>query len=154
MQQAARLVPVNTSRVFSFSNMISTPTTKRCRDCKTNKSTSEFHKLKTRPDGLAIRCKSCTIERLNPYTARLAKAKQLESGARYSIVRNTSRRTGQCNWGIWDSRPYDGNPVCYVADNLKAQSLNAIDSINRLKSFGIPSGQIGFVTNDDVEDAA
>ena len=131
--------------------MTCTTPTKHCRDCKTNKPTTEFHKLKTRPDGLAIRCKLCTNRRLNPHKARIAKAKELEDGARFSIVRNTSRRTGACSWGILDRHPYDNtNPVVYIADNLK-------DAILECERLNTPApklrytkrGQVGFVSNDD-----
>jgi hypothetical protein len=130
-----------------------TPTTKRCADCKTTKDTKEFHKLKRQPDGLAVRCKACAIERLNPYKAQLAKAKKLEGGARFSIVRNTNRRTGQASWGIWDNAPYDNtNPVVFVGDNLK-ETLLEVERLNAPpeKIRYTKRGQIGFVTNDEVE---
>jgi hypothetical protein len=73
---------------------------------------------------------------------------------RFTIVRNTSRRTGECSWGILDNRRYDNtNPVVYIADNLK----DALLECDRLsappeKIKYTKHGQIGFVTNDEVED--
>ena len=73
---------------------------------------------------------------------------------RYSIVRNTHRRTGQCSWGILDSHPYDHtNPVIFVGDNLR-DTLVECERLNApaVKIRYTKRGQIGFVTNDDVED--
>jgi hypothetical protein len=72
----------------------------------------------------------------------------------FTIVRNTSRRTGECSWGILDGVRYDGtNPVVYIADNLKeaileCEKLNApAEKIRYTKH-----GQTGYIENEEVNE--
>ena len=77
-----------------------------------------------------------------------------ERGPRFSIVRNVSRRTGECSWGILDGRPFDGeNRIVYIGDTLK-DALEQCERLNKPpeKLKYTKRGAVGFVTNDEVED--
>ena len=154
--------------------MIPTAKTKRCPKCQTIKPINEFYERARAYDGLQSECKQCQLDRrrdpnasIRPkatFTQKSQKPLRNDTlgtpedepkNPRYSSVRNTSRRTGQCSWGILDNHRYDAFPVVHIADNLKdalieCERLNAPpEKIKYTKR-----GQIGFVTNEDVEDDA
>jgi hypothetical protein len=127
-------------------------TKKHCTACKTTKLTSEFYKKADTPDGLQTKCRVCQ-RKLNAKRPGLLSKPKDERCERYQIVRNTSRRSGECSWGILDSHQHgNANPVVFIGDTLKETLLEC----NRLnappdKLRYTKRGQVGFVSNDDEE---
>jgi len=71
---------------------------------------------------------------------------------RYSIVRNTNRRTGECSWGIHDNFHHsNSNPVVHIADNLKG-ALEECARMNRppeKRKYTIKRGMVGFIDPEE-----
>lgn len=51
--------------------------TKRCSDCEGKKPLSEFHKNKTKPDGLQSICKVCRREKTREWRGKAKEVKPL-----------------------------------------------------------------------------
>src|SRR5579871_3493313 len=125
---------------------LAAPTTKRCPDCKANKDGKLFYRLSSSADKLSPRCKDCTKRRLTSRTAKAKPGEQKEE--RFSVVRNTSRKTGQSSWGVYDNHAAQF-PVILVADNLK-DALLECDRMNRPteKLRYTKHGQVGLYDPD------
>jgi hypothetical protein len=102
---------------------------KYCPSCQTDKALNHFYKLKSSPDGLQRACKACQQKQNAKRPGSKSKPKGERGVERYHIVRNTSRQTGLCSWGIIDNSQ-NANAVIHIADNLK----QAILELNRLNT--------------------
>jgi glutaredoxin len=131
--------------------------TKTCPHCHETKSTDEFYKNKSNPDGLQSYCKvchnTCSAERKrrkgdlkpqepqsavqtleseqNDHSAKLKAGKpQSRKLERYEIVRQVSSRTGSANWAVYDNRTGENsNSIIYVGDCLN-DALEKIDELS------------------------
>jgi len=140
--------------VFFLPHMdITTAFKKYCPACRTTKPTTEFYKKADTPDKLQTQRKACQRKLNAKRPGLLSKPKGERGCERYQIVRNASRLTGRCSWGVLDNLQHsNSNPVIHVADNLRGAILEQGKLNAPAKKLRYTKrGQVGFISNDDEE---